>query len=329
MSRRALSLWLVAVSLLAGACSSDFETPSIVLDLRMLAAKTEPAEVMVPVDANPQDLEVPDIEVCALVADPGASRSLSFEMAACAPTSSLRCDELDEPILQFDSGMIDDPEESPTPVAMCGTLQGSPLLIDVVRQAVENDPLLGFSSIAVQIEIFVKPSGGADSDGIYGAKRAFFAVQIPEERVANNNPSVDQLLLAREQDPEPTDPVTLLRCSDADADPIIAAPGEQLMFLPVEPDGVREDYVLPTIDGGSRMFTENMSYAWFATAGEWSRETTGGPKDVVGNIPPLDTTWAAPEELDAPLDVDMWLVQRDERGGQAWYEMCVRVDPDA
>ena len=140
-------------------------------------------------------------------------------------------------------------------------------------------------------------------------------------------PGLDEILLGREDDPEPIEPVTPLRCADAGATPTVVEAGEQILFLPVEPDDVREDYVLPTFDGGSRMFTENMTYAWFATAGEWSRETSGGAKDPVGNVPKLDTTWVAPEDLDEVLDVDLWVVQRDERGGLAWYEMCVRVEP--
>ena len=32
-------------------------------------------------------------------------------------------------------------------------------------------------------------------------------------------------------------------------------------------------------------------------------------------------------DLDGPTDVTLWLVQRDERLGEAWYEACVRVEP--
>ena len=42
------------------------------------------------------------------------------------------------------------------------------------------------------------------------------------------------------------------------------------------PEGVREDYVVPTFDGGSRMFTESLTYQWLAGDGEWSRSRTGG-----------------------------------------------------
>jgi hypothetical protein len=37
--------------------------------------------------------------------------------------------------------------------------------------------------------------------------------------------------------------------------------------------------VVPTFEGGSRTFTENLRYQWLATAGSWSRAETGGPRD--------------------------------------------------
>jgi hypothetical protein len=68
-----------------------------------------------------------------------------------------------------------------------------------------------------------------------------------------------------------------------------------------------------------------MTYAWFATAGEWSSGETGGPKDAFGNVPTLDTKWTAPD-LAESADVNLWVVMRDERGGVAWYEMCAHVE---
>jgi len=49
MVRRAL----VSLALLAGACNTDFEDPSIVLDLRILGMRADPPEIVAPVD--PQD----------------------------------------------------------------------------------------------------------------------------------------------------------------------------------------------------------------------------------------------------------------------------------
>ena len=99
--------------------------------------------------------------------------------------------------------------------------------------------------------------------------------------------------------------------------------------MPIEPDGVREDYVLPTFEGGSRRFTEYISYQWLATGGDWSRASSGGPRDPAGNPPSLGATWRAPsfDELDGTVSHPLWVIYRDERGGGGWLESCVRVFP--
>ena len=33
------------------------------------------------------------------------------------------------------------------------------------------------------------------------------------------------------------------------------------------------------------------------------------------------------ETLEGPTDVDVWVIQRDERLGVRWYESCIRVVP--
>ncbi|HEX6659678.1 MAG TPA: hypothetical protein VF065_16420, partial [Ilumatobacter sp.] len=104
--------------------------------------------------------------------------------------------------------------------------------------------------------------------------------------------------------------------------PLEVARGEQIEIEPVESPTVRETYVVPTFDGGSRTFTENLRYSWAATGGNFSDRITGGAKDIFGNEPLLRTRWRAPRE---PGTIRMWIVQRDERGGTSWTERTVVV----
>jgi hypothetical protein len=86
MKRQWSIAWVLGALFAAGgsACT-NFEDPTIVIDLRMLGAIAEPPELLVALDSEPEDLaNLPPIEVCALVADPGESRELSFSMVACA-----------------------------------------------------------------------------------------------------------------------------------------------------------------------------------------------------------------------------------------------------
>jgi hypothetical protein len=327
---------LAAIPLLlaAAGCSTNFEDRSIVIDLRVLAAAADPPEVVIPLPDNVStieqalaEIELPDIRLCGLAADPGQSRPLDWLMTVCPVTSSRRCDDAGPAALRFAAGTVDDPDESPTPVAMCGTLRESPILFGLLQIAIEDDPLAGFSSLPLQIELRVVPAGAGVDQAVYAAKRVYFALQLPAERVANRNPALAEIRASRSDPTVPDEQVTPRRCADVDAAPIALASGEQLTLLPVEAPGSREDYVLPTFDGGSRRFTENLRYSWYATDGTWSAATSGGSQDSFGNQPKLDSRWTAPRDIAQPTDIDLWLVQRDERGGLAWYEMCARVEP--
>jgi hypothetical protein len=324
----ARTTWLIVSAALAAGCG-DFETPSIVLDLRTLGAIAEPPEVVATFD--PQDPEasideLEEVQVCVLVADPTESRRLEWNMVACAPTESKRCDDRDAPFVDVGFGTIEDPEE--TGERACGVVPVNASLVAVIEDAVSADSLAGFGGIGVQVEAWVMPEGGEfETEAQFAAKRVLYAPRIPQERVANLNPTVERFTYRFSADgPEMNLP--LGRCGEIT--PVELAIDDDIEITPVEPDGVREDYVLPTFDGGVRRVTEYMRYAWYATTGEWSSEESGGPRDLAGNQPPLDSTWTATidaEDVGDGLDVRLWMVQRDERGGQSWYESCLHVTP--
>jgi hypothetical protein len=334
VKRTALLLVLVA----AGACNTDFEDPSIVLDLRILGMRAEPPEIVAPVD--PEDptavdlADIPSVEVCALVAEPDQERGAHYRMRLCPPTGGGRCNGADEGEAEqtvFDLAEADvaDPDALDAR-GMCATIEPSADLVVVVQQSVRADDLAGFGGIGVQVELAVTPAGGSEEDTVWGFKRVRYSPQLPAERVANTNPALEGITGARaptgERDRDFD--VPLGRCGAVT--PFLVAPGERITFLPREAEGAREDYVLPTFEGGTRHYTENLTYQWHATAGKWQRFESGGPTDPVGNEPPLDSRWTAPddaEEIGDGLDVRMWIVQRDERGGQAWYETCAHVVP--
>jgi hypothetical protein len=153
-----------------------------------------------------------------------------------------------------------------------------------------------------------------------------YAPRVPAERTPNHNPTVDGLTINE-------DPARLLapgRCGDPTTTPNVVAAEEELLLTPIEPDGVRETYVVPTLDGMERQFTESLTYQWLASAGGFSAGSTGGPRDPFGNPAPLFTDWTAPaaKDLEGPTDVSFWFIQRDERLGLAWYEACLRVVPE-
>jgi hypothetical protein len=325
------ALAIAGAAALAGACGS-FEDPAIVIDLRLIGMTAEPPEHVIPFDplAPPEPAELAalleDTEVCAVVADPGRTRRLTWRMLVCAPTDDLRCQERDDdhPWLEVGTGTIDDPERAATAQRACATVRGGAGLLLVIEDAIGVDPLAGFGGVDVAAVIEVRPEGGDDDDAIFGAKRIRYAPQLPAERVANTNPTLDGLdVVVAGRDPFR---LRLGRCADHD-DWLQIAAGEDLPLAPAEPDGIREDYVVPTFEGEARMFTEVMTYQWLATEGSWTRGSTGGPRDLSGSFPPLDTRWRTPREIDEAHEVSLWVIQRDERLGAAVFESCVRVVP--
>ncbi len=316
---------LVLVATAAVGCGS-LESPSIVVDLRVLGISVEPPEIVAPfVPDNPESVVFDDVEICALVADPGASRQLAFTMVACAPTDTLRCDQSDQPMVDIGAAVVGDPEEAAATVELCATLSNSDELYAVIEESIRVDTLAGFGGIGVQVALHVRPEPGGLDEDLFAAKQMLYSPQFPLDRVANRNPWLDEITATGADGDEIVLP--LGRCTDIT--PLLVDAGAELELLPVEPEGVREDYVVPTFDGAVRELTENLRYAWYATHGDWSANNTGGPRDFAGNDPPLDSTWTAPaaDEIGADgLDVSLWLVQRDERGGLAWYQSCVHVD---
>jgi hypothetical protein len=323
---------VLALALTAGgaAACTDFDDPAVVLDTRILGMRAEPPEVMVPFDpdhptaVDPADL-VP-VEVCALVADPSEERPLTYSMALCRPTGDGICDI--DPTIELGGGQVEDPEIAEEPVRMCATIEPGADLLSVLADAIADDDLSGFGGISVQVELRVAPASGGEE--VIGFKRVRYSPRFPAERVANTNPTAGGIGgLRRPGGQRGRDfAIPLGRCGDIAPFEVFA--GERVQLLPDEPPGVREEYVVPTFDGGTRHYTENLSYQWQSTEGDWSPFTSGGTIDVGGNEPPLDSIWTAPDDPDAigdGLDVRMWFVQRDERGGQAWYESCAHVLP--
>ena len=325
---RRAALALAAAS--AAACT-DFEDPETVVDMRIIGVMAEPPEIVVPFDPDDPtavDLDaVAPVEVCALVADPADARGLHYSMALCRPTNSGRCIDVDT-VVVLGGGQVEDPETAAEPVSMCATIAPDADLVAVIEESIDADSLGGFGGIQVQVELRVSPDGGGEE--LFAFKRVRYSPQLPAERVANTNPTVTSLIGVHEAgDQRGRDfPLPLGRCGEIE--PFIVSPNQRVQILPDEAPGVREDYLVPTFEGGSRRFTENLTYQWHSTEGDWSPFTSGGTIDVAGNEPPLDSIWRAPNDPEVVgdgLDVRMWIVQRDERGGQAWYESCARVLP--
>lgn len=67
---------------------------------------------------------------------------------------------------------------------------------------------------------------------------------------------------------------------------------------------------------------ESISLSWYATTGGWDVARTG--RSETDPARSSENTWTAP---DTPGPATLWIVVRDDRGGIAWRQLHVRVEP--
>ena len=325
---------LLLIALVAGGCAT-FEDPTIVIDERVLGMAATPPEQILDIDPDHPPtiddllLQLKPFQVRALVAEPGRDGDLEWSMRACIlDDRSSRCDE-DKLKIDFARGTLGDPERNSVGNAcegsffepggvVCGQLVPDNVFVQMLIQALDADPAMGLGGIDIGVELRI--TGAAD---VFAAKRIRFAARVPMERMPNNNPHVDSMLIgqggagfdAQKQ-----------HCNDNGGVNRVAA-GEKITLFPVARDGDKEEFVLPTLDGSTEHFTEYLSYQWIATAGDFTDEETGGPPDIFGNVRLDGTEWTAPKKISSKQFVQIWVLQRDARYGLAWREACIEVDP--
>jgi hypothetical protein len=323
-----VKLFVLALALCA--CTS-FEDPDIVVDFRVLGMQAEIPEQIVDIDITmppkPDEVlaQLVDTRVCVLMADRNFDRQLRWTATLCNLNNDERCPE-GVPQSRLGSGLWEDPDTTATPDDFCFAVPANGNLLGVALDYLENDALHGLGGIYYGVSLRVGGEGGDPALDLYAAKSLRIQPRIPPELTANTNPFLDHI----EVSIDGANNVLLenTRCWDSAA-PLEVPADSVLRLFPVEPDGVRETYVVPTTDGSSRMFTESLTYQWLATAGNYAGSRTGGTRDAFGNPAILWTDWHAPSaaDLEGPLDVDLWIIQRDERLGLKWYRGCVRVVP--
>jgi hypothetical protein len=316
---------------LATAACGSFQDPNVVVDLRVLAMRAEPADQVIDVDLTrpvvPAELlaQLVPTQVCALIADPALDRRLAWSVTMCPLTLDDRCDS-DRPQIALGAGVLDDPDTTLPAPGLCVTVMPDASLLTVLIDVVQGDTLRGLGGIDYAVELRVGGEAADRNLDQYATKTLRVSPRIPANRAQNHNPRIDHVD-ARLGDAAPV-VLPLGRCGENPA-PYALAPETKLRLTPVEPDGTREVYVVPTLDGRSASFTESVTYQWIAGAGGYSKGSTGGPHDISGNPAPLFSDYKSPaaRDLDGPTDIALWIIQRDERLGLTWYESCLRVAP--
>jgi hypothetical protein len=313
---------LAALACMVLSCST-FEDPSVIIDLRVIGMTATPAEQVVDVDVSTTILDLRQkLEptfVCAFVAEPGRAGPLRWSMTACLIDNGA-CDST-RPSFVIGAGETPDPESSPAPI--CAPINPNADLLAILADSFETDPFRGLDGIPYAIELRV---GAPDEDPELDQtafKELRVRPRLPEDRTPNQNPTLSGVQIVRED--QTAEFAVIAHC--ATNVPHSRRPaGSQSHFTLGELPTTRETYSAGTLMGTFETFEETIRYQWLTTAGSLSFGETGGPRDFAGNIPPTGNNWRAPV-VDHPTDVQLWLIQRDERGGNSVYPICIEVVP--
>jgi hypothetical protein len=346
-STRALSLLLAGALSLGAAGCGNFQDVTTVVDLRVLAIRADPPEILIDPTSLTDLSRLPEsfsTTVTALIADPaGGDRPITVDALACprqidAVTAAtgkngIVCKDPQSSDPDRSVSVTPPPPDSPlavrTPFGDAQLEIPSMLPRELLERAYMIDPSakLGFQlPIAFQLAV----AAGPESE--IAIKRVIFTVPPPDhaEQPANANPRItglttyaqrDDRAMAKAQgiDPQPFDP---------DHPPTVPL-GGSLWFEPQGADTEAESYFARALTREATPqvvvseFKETLRYAFFTTAGTFSPPSTNTVPPTIRTRPDhihLESKYQAPTVMPADPSVVFWIVVRDERGGASWMK---------
>ena len=358
----AFAVGLAALALAAAGCET-FDDPSTIKDLRLLAARLEPAEIIL--DPMAPGAPLPAFRLSPLLVDGPRSgaetRPISFSLRACAndplapsapgsggeaagnypaggarsTVGSARCPA--DSAVSWTLPVMPAPAPLASPDAPSFMVTLTPAQIAAAFQVDVFPGHLGHlhGGFDLRLPIAFEITARAGDDIVTGIKRLIvWPGPIAPDHHANQNPQIDQLLGYPERDATTLLPVgtTAVLANDT---PAVVTAGHGFW---IEPRGaVAEPYLTTVIDRYTdetrpdSVPAETLRYSFFATAGKFEpNETTSelafGATTTTGRVP-IESHYLAPDTVTAPLMVRIIVVVRDDRGGTSWIERPLVVTP--
>lgn len=353
----------VAAAAATSACT-DFENPTTVIDLRALAVRVEPSEILLNVDLtdprNPMvdPMNNPELAVTPLVGDPkGGGRDLTYTILACpndpfaaAPpgagqgggpfpsggarttVGSALCDET-SPNTWTLMGATTVPAGPPPTFRVQPTVDQlrAAFMADIFPDQFGN--LHGGFDLGMPFTLDLKIVAG--SEEIRAIKRAlYWAVPIDPAQVPNQTPVMASLSSYPARDPATLLPFPGTVLPVDEGVPFEVKAGNHVWFEPER--AVREPYWTTVIDPNTHqavpMYVEHetLRYRFFATAGSFAPAQTSS-EPLPGFVPDdpnavhIESEYTAPTDMTGP--VTLWIVVRDDRGGTSWLERPLLITP--
>lgn len=348
--------------LAALACTPDFDNPTTVKDLRIIAVPADTPEVLVDVgrlatiETLPRAEELPallaeaamrlpesfpPVTLNPLLIDPrGGGRELQLRAVLCADTGMGRDRGRDE----GPGGVRDTTGRGAcggaTPVAeevrsVAGPDGVVPWTVTfaptkpMLAAALSTDAFGAVFGLPLSIELSAAAADG--TEGVAARKRIVFMPRLSDEQVPNRNPTITRLTYRLHEHDGPRIDLDL-------ANPLAAPPevplGGALWFEPEK--GEMEPYSARTYDRASGTLrtdstVEALRYAFFATAGSFAPASTTTEPPPILDRPVLDlaSKYEAPATLEPGQSelVWIWVIVRDERAGSSFVKVAVRLVP--
>jgi hypothetical protein len=364
------SLALGAVLLGAAACT-NFQDPTTVVDLRVLAVQTQPSEIILSVDvSDPMNPIVdpasnPPVTVTPLIVDPaGGGRPVTYSIIGCpndpfAPAppgpagggafpaggarttvGSQLCDETSPNTWTLAAGPIAAGQSAV--VQPTADMLKTAFLTDLFPDQFSH--LHGGFDLGEPFVLEIKIDTGGELLNV--VKRVLYWAQpVDALQVANNNPTIADLTTYAERDPDTALPIGPITTLPTDVPfftpPAFTVPAGSSPWIQPAP-GDAEPYETTIVDDTTHLTVplhvdrETLRYAFYATAGTFAPARTASelPPGFTGTIH-LESQYAAPTDLGAlPVDpisggglVTIWVVVRDDRGGESWITRQLAIVP--
>ena len=362
--------WMLLVGVLAAACT-NFENPTTVIDLRILAVKVEPSEIILNADLSNPFMPIldpasnPSVTVTPLIADPkGNGRDVFYSIKFCpnnpfAPAppgggqgggafpsggarttvGSALCDESSAYIWDAPGGPI--AANMPRDVHPDVDQLTAAFMTDVFPD--QYGTFHGGFDLGMPLTLDITVDAG--SEQIRGVKRVlYWAQRIDDQQMPNQLPTIDALDMFYVRDEATFDPVDdpqPIAESDSMAfDVDVKAGVSSLWIRPSK--GNAESYETTVIDPTTHKavpFTverETLRYRFFATAGTFTPAITSSEPDP-GFVPKgpihIESEYHLPARDQVEVDgeghaiVTIWVVVRDDRGGETWQKRQLRITP--
>jgi hypothetical protein len=344
----------LALVLLLGC--TEFDHPSTVKDLRVLAVAAEPSEVIL--DGSGA---VPPIAMTALVVDP-AGRPIELAVRACAndprapsaPGAGMEASgNYPAGGARSSVGSARCPGDGATSWSMPVAVTAGPaglgftlqLSAEQLRAAFQADLFPGplgkpHGGFDLGLPITVELAASAGPEQAVAIKRVIFWPQrLRDDQRPNRNPAIAEVTTYAERDPQTLLPVGARQVLAPDAPATVFVDEKPW----IEPAGAEaEPYLTTVVDRYTdevsvhEVPAETLRFQFFASAGkfdpwETSSELPFGatpgsrvPLEAQYHPPPADTL--VPDGSGhRSREVRVWIVARDERGGASWVERRLLV----